>query len=101
MSFAIITILIAGTTSGLLMCKADSIARALWPGPGVKGPGDVYVQAFQNLLCISILGLIVLVAAILSFILSKRAAWPTGQWLSTLPLLGAALSITFLWLSRR
>ncbi len=57
MSKVIIIVLIAlGTACGLLMARPLLLARWLWPGPTVKGPGDVYVQAFQALACLIALG---------------------------------------------
>lgn len=96
----IIAILALGTTSGLLIFRAYPIARALWPGPSVKGPGDVYVQAFQTLLCMAVLGLLALVAAIASFVLSRRAGWSAGQWLSVLPVASAGLVLAIALLTR-
>lgn len=68
------------------MTRANRLARSLWPGPTVKGPGDLYVQAFQTLVCLAVLAAITLLAAITAFVLSFRSGWTTGLWLSVIPL---------------
>jgi hypothetical protein len=101
MSKVIIIVLIAlGTACGLLMARPLPLARWLWPGPTVKGPGDVYVQAFQALACIVVLGLVALLASIAAFILGRRAGWPAGQWLSMTPVACGVVAVAVLGLTR-
>jgi hypothetical protein len=75
-----------GVTSASLIPFSRLIARTLWPGPGVKGPGDVYVQAFQALLCVAVLIAIAVVTSVVSLVLSIRGDWTIGIWLSGLPI---------------
>lgn len=96
----IVVVVLVGTVGALLMSRAHPIARALWPGPTVKGPGDVYAQAFQALFCIAVLGLIALASSIVSLAISRRVAWNAGLWLSGLPVLFAAVMLVKLWLTR-
>jgi hypothetical protein len=90
----VILLVLLGVASALLMTRASRLARAFCPGPTVKGPGDVYVQAFQTLLCLAVLAAIVLLASIAAFTLSFRAGWSAGMWLSVLPVvcLGAVFA---------
>lgn len=87
----IIIALCLGQASGLLVMRSYPIARALWPGPSVKGPGDVYVQAFQTLICMAALIVIALISSLVAFALSARLGWRLGMYFSIAPFLSVVL----------
>lgn len=97
---AVFVLIVLGTASALLMSRPLAIARWMWPGPTVKGPGDLYVQAFQALLCLIVLGVIALAASIASIVLARRMGWTAGQWLSVVPVASGLISLALVWLSR-
>lgn len=96
----VIVLIVLGTACGVLMARPLPLARWLWPGPTVKGPADVYVQAFQSLVVLVALGLSVLLASVAAFILSRRLGWPAGQWLSIVPVAASFVAFMLLGLTR-
>lgn len=85
-SVLVILFVSAGTVAALLLPTSRRLARSLWPGPTVKGPGDVYVQAFQAIVCVVGLSVIAALSSLVAFVLASASDWPAGQWLSALPL---------------
>lgn len=91
--FVVIVLQLLGIAAALLIPRSGTLARQLWPGPTVKGPGDVYVQAFQALVCLVVLAAVVLVAAAGGWIVSHVVGWNPGKWLSSLPALALVLTL--------
>ena len=73
-------------SAALLMPRSSRIAR-LWKSPGVKGPGDLYAQAFQAIICMIALGVFALLASMASMIVSIWINWRAGMWMSVMPVL--------------
>lgn len=88
-----IALVALGTFSAILTTQVRWLARWLWPGPTVKGPADLYVQAFQALLVLAGLGGLCLVSSAAALALSIRSSWSLGIWLSGLPVLALLLVI--------
>ena len=90
LTIALITL---GLSCAALTTRVNWIARRLWPGPTVKGPADIYVQAFQGLIVLAGLGAVVVLSSVAGLALSIRSSWSLGMWLSGLPVLALLLVI--------
>ncbi|MFT3786893.1 MAG: hypothetical protein QM770_12120 [Tepidisphaeraceae bacterium] len=93
--FPFLLILLAGlgTVAALLIPLSGRLARHVWPGPTVKGPADVYTQAFQALVCLAGLGIVVVTCSVVGLVIATWAGWTLGLWISGLPVAIAVLAV--------
>lgn len=93
----LIVALAVGSMASLLMPLSGHIARHLSPGPTVKGPGDLYAQAFGVLIVLVGLIAIALLASVVVWIGSYAIGWKQGQWLACIPVVVGVFTMAVFW----
>lgn len=98
MQLLFILTIVAGSSAAMLIPMSSRLSRTLAPGPTVKGPGDLYAEAFGVLIVLFGLIAIAVLSSVLGWIGSYAISWTPGQWLACMPIV---LAVPMIGLFRR